>query len=265
MKVIQKLLKGIFKAESKEVLAAQSMSSEVKSTEIQGQNSVAAMDEALERAAKLGLNINTVIDIGASDGGWSEIVLKHFPTARYFLIEAQKGHKKGLRKRSKEKDFEYIISAAGDYEGQVYFDATDLWAGQASKKKLDIKNCIRVPVTTVDIQVKKKQLKGPFLIKTDTHGFEIPILNGAKKSLKNTELLIIEAYNFKIGDCCLRFHEMISFLEEKGFRCIDIVDINRRPIDNILFQMEMFFIKKNRKEFNYRCYDDFWMKKNEQE
>jgi hypothetical protein len=35
------------------------------------------------------------------------------------------------------------------------------------------------------------QLKGPFLIKLDTHGFEVPILRGAPATLLQTEGLIV--------------------------------------------------------------------------
>jgi hypothetical protein len=39
-------------------------------------------------------------------------------------------------------------------------------------------------VTTVDIEVAQRALLGPYLIKLDAHGFEVPILIGAQEALK---------------------------------------------------------------------------------
>jgi len=40
---------------------------------------------------------------------------------------------------------------------------------------------------------------GPYLIKLDTHGVEIPILNGSAQTLKDTNVLVVEVYNFDFG------------------------------------------------------------------
>jgi hypothetical protein len=49
-------------------------------------------DRALWRVANRDLQIGTVIDIGAPDGRWSDVCAKHYPDARYLLIEAQDSH-----------------------------------------------------------------------------------------------------------------------------------------------------------------------------
>ena len=54
-------------------------------------------DRALWRVASRDLEIGTVIDIGASDGRWSEVCAKHYPDAHYLLIEAQDPHEAALK------------------------------------------------------------------------------------------------------------------------------------------------------------------------
>ena len=44
---------------------------------------------ALARCKARGLNVNAVIDVGASDGSWTKDCLEYFPDANYLLIEAQ--------------------------------------------------------------------------------------------------------------------------------------------------------------------------------
>ncbi|MBI1881505.1 MAG: FkbM family methyltransferase [Chloroflexi bacterium] len=186
---------------------------------------------------------------------WTEQCRKWFPEAFYFLIEAQKPHEPDLitfkRRRS---NVDYIIAAAGDVEGQIYFDATNLMGGAASHTPFE-KNCIIVPVTTVDIQVSLKNLLPPFLIKLDTHGFEVPILEGAKQTLKQTELIVMEVYNFNIVPNSLRFHEMCAYMESQGFRCIDLCDPRHRPRDGALWQFDLFFARSENPIFasnNYK-------------
>jgi FkbM family methyltransferase len=214
-----------------------------------------SMESALARSKRRQANIGTVIDIGASNGSWSIGLMKYYPDSSYFLIEAQKEHEDMLRKvKSEFKTLEYIIAAAGDTVGEIYFDAKDLFGGLASHSPFE-KNCIVVPVVTIDHIVREKRLKPPFLLKLDTHGFEVPIFEGAKEILKYTELIVIETYNFNLTNESLRFHEMCTYLNELGFRCIDIANPLHRPKDGVLWQFDLFFAPSTIKEFNSNTYD----------
>lgn len=197
---------------------------------------------------------NTVIDIGASDGRWSFQLMDYFPDSYYFLIEAQPVHNKNLEiSCKKRKNLDYILAAAGEFCGEIFFDASDPFGGQASYIPYD-SNHIRMPATTIDNVVKSRELKGPFLIKFDTHGFEVPILKGASKTLENTEIIIMECYNFKIAPDSLLFFEMCQYLKNLGFRCIDMFDPMLRPYDNSFWQIDLVFIKSDRPEFFYSAY-----------
>jgi FkbM family methyltransferase len=58
-----------------------------------------------------------------------------------------------------------------------------------------------------------KDETGSLLIKLDTHGYEIPIFEGALKALKKTEVLIVEVYGFHVSSTGLLFHNLSSYLE----------------------------------------------------
>jgi FkbM family methyltransferase len=214
-----------------------------------------SMSNALKRCKERGIEIHTVIDVGASDGRWSEVCMKHYPYAFYYLIEAQQPHQESLEVfKKRHKHSNYIIAAAGSSIGEIYFDNSDLFGGLASDISIGA-NCIKVPLTTIDAEVEKYQLGASFLIKLDTHGYEVPILEGAKETLKKTNLVIIETYNFQIAKDSLRFWEMCAYMEKLGFLPIDMVDFIYRKKDNIFWQMDIFFIKKEREEFNHHDYE----------
>ena len=89
----------------------------------------------------------------------------------------------------------------------------------------------------------------PYLIKLDTHGFEVPILEGAAAALGQTNLIFIEVYNFQLTERSFRFHEMCAYMEQRGFRCTDVFDVMRRPKDQTLWQMDMVFMPANSAQF----------------
>lgn len=213
-----------------------------------------SMASVLSRRAECGLKINSVIDIGASNGSWSKMARQYFPNAFYMLIEANDVHTQDLLNfKSQYPNVDYIVAAAGDSIGEIYFDANDPFGGQASHS-LHSQNYITVPMTTVDEQVKQKFLHPPFLLKLDTHGFEAPILKGAQDTLKKTDLIIIETYNFKLTPDSLKFWEMCSHMEEYGFRPIDLCDPLHRPKDHAFWQMDIFFVPGTNREFRSNTY-----------
>lgn len=201
----------------------------------------AMLDAALQRTVARKTEINTVIDIGASNGCWSEQVKPYYPQAAYLLVEANPYHKPALDKfKASHSNVDYVLAAAGDTEGEIYFDGTDPFGGLASHQASEKTN-LRVPVTTVDALCHQHQLLPPYLIKLDTHGFEVPIFEGAQAALKRANLLIVETYNFNIASNSLRFPQLCQYLENKGFRCIDMCDPLYRDHDQAFWQVDFFF------------------------
>jgi FkbM family methyltransferase len=187
--------------------------------------------------------VQSVIDVGASDGRWSAELMHHFPKAEYLLVEAQSAaHGEALRQfKATHANVDYVLAAAGDRDAEVYFDASDPFGGVASPTPF-AENNIVVRMAAVGTLVHERNLRPPFLLKLDTHGFEAPILEGAAQILSQCSMLIIEAYNFTLRPGCLRFYELCQFLEARGFRCVDLFDLMHRPSDHAFWQMDMVFL-----------------------
>ena len=216
------------------------------------------LPSALARIVEKNIEVQTVIDVGASYGKWSKVVRRFYPAAFYFLIEANKVHEPKLKAfRQRHDNVDYVLAAAGDIIGELYFDASAPFGGVASHTSLqgDRERVIRVPVTTVDAEVNAKKLKPPYLLKLDTHGFEVEILEGAKETLKQSSVIFIETYNFRLTENTLRFHEMCTFLESRGFRPFGLSDPLFRPKDGVLWQLDLVFARADREEFQSNSYD----------
>lgn len=212
------------------------------------------MNSALARCVQSTQAVGSVIDVGASDGRWSRMCMRHFPGANYLLIEAQKEHMPSLERFSgRFANVSHIIAVASNSIGEVYFNNSDLFGGVASKTPED--NFVVLPATTIDSEVEARKLPAPYLVKLDTHGFEIPILEGARETLKNASLAIIEVYNFQLTADSLKFYEMCQYMENLGFRCLEIADLMIRPKDGALWQMDMIFAPADLPLFKDNAYD----------
>jgi len=216
---------------------------------------VALLSEAaLDRIVSRGITVGTVIDIGASNGMWSESVMPYFPGAKYLLIEAQDVHLPDLKKfTARHPNADYVLKAAGEKAGTIYFDGDEPFSGQAMTER-GRDGLIEVPVCRIDEEIAARGLPGPYLLKFDVHGFELPILRGASETLKNTSLLVMECYNFEIAPQSLLFHDMCRHLHELGFRVADISEPLWRPGDKMLWQMDIFFVRSDRPEIQHKSY-----------
>ncbi len=202
------------------------------------------------------MSVETVIDVGASNGRWSERMMQHLPDANYLLVEAQEAvHGTALGKfKAVHSKVQYELCAAGDYDGETHFDASAPLGGVAARIPF-AKNDIIVAMKTLDGLVQRHNLRGPYLLKLDTHGFEVPILEGARAVLRQASMLLIEAYNFTLRPGALRFYELCAYLDRRGFRCADVFDLMTRPTDNALWQMDMVFLPSTHPAFRLNNYD----------
>jgi len=209
---------------------------------------------ALDRILSRGMRIGTVVDIGASNGMWSASVMPYFPDAQYLLVEAQDVHLPELKKfTARHPNAHYVLKAAGEKAGTIYFDGDEPFSGQAMTER-GRDGLIEVPVCSIDEEIAARALPCPYLLKFDVHGFELPILKGARETLKNTALLVMECYNFEIAPESLLFHDMCRWFHDRGFRVADISEPLWRPGDHVLWQMDIFFVRADRPEFRQKSY-----------
>jgi hypothetical protein len=149
---------------------------------------------------------------------------------------------------------QYVLKAAGEKTGTIYFDGTEAFGGEAMNERLR-DGLVEVPVCSIDEEIASHGLPGPYLLKFDVHGFEMPILRGAERTLQNTSLLIMECYNFDIAPGALLFHDMCRHLHGLGFRVADMSEPLWRPRDRMLWQMDIFFVRADRVEFQQKSYE----------
>lgn len=210
---------------------------------------------ALARIEARGLEVGTVLDVGASDGSWSLKARPCWPQARYHLVEAFSHWRETLEALcAAEPAFSHVIAAAGAGNGEIWFtnDPEAPYGGEVCRQPGE--GCWSVPQVSLAAEVARLALPGPYLIKLDTHGFERSILEGAGPILDQTSLVVIETYVFHINPDAMLFHEMCAYMAERGFRVIDMAEPLWREHDQALWQVDLFFVRADRPEFRHSGY-----------
>jgi FkbM family methyltransferase len=210
------------------------------------------MYEGLLRSRSMMPFINTIIDVGAAEGTWYTKTNKVFSASNFILIEPLIERKSYLDKICKEnKNVCVQYCALGETNSIVPFTVSDDLDGSGF---YGVGNLREIKVVKLDDLIHQENKLGPYILKLDTHGYEIPILKGAEKVLENTELIIVEVYGFYVAPNSLLFGEMITYMDSIGFRLSDMNDVMRREYDKAFWQVDAFFLKKNNEIFNSNTY-----------
>jgi FkbM family methyltransferase len=247
--MIKQIIRSVFNLLGLEISKKKKQESYIRNPE---------MISGLSRVSVLNLPIKTIVDVGAAQGSWSLSAKEFWPDCNFVLFEPLQERKIELEILAKQNPgFHIINSAAGKNKESIkYFVSNDLdGSGVADQSKVVNENEVRVvDVTRIDAEIKQLQLKGGYLVKLDTHGFELPILEGCEEILNDVSLFVIECYGFQIAKNSLLFWEMCRHMETLGFRLIDLVDVMHRPRDGAFWQCDAFFIRKENPIFNNKEY-----------
>jgi FkbM family methyltransferase len=215
------------------------------------------MKEGLQRLAQLGLKFNTIVDVGAAIGSWSLMAKTLWPNASFLLVEPLSERARELEAVTRNNPgFYHAPIAAGKDKGHVEFSVSDDLFGSGIANSTSVASSVRkVAVNSIDNEIADRRLQGPYLVKLDTHGFELPIIEGCANILKDVDAFIIECYGFQIANGSLLYWEMCQHMDRLGFRTFDIVDTLRRSSDNAFWQFDIIFIRKGHSVFDYSQYN----------
>lgn len=208
-----------------------------------------SLSAALERLRSKELQVSSFLNLGAGAGDDLPAYLGVWPSMASLHIDMDPRFEGGYQRLQQAHDgVTYEICAVGSFDGGGRFTKSNSVGGALTKNDNAgaSEHTHETKVARLDTLVEEHGLEGPFFIKFDTHGVELDILAGAEKTLKNTSLIMMEVYNFKLNFVerkNLTFDEMSLHLKGLGFRVVDVCDPLHRPSDGALWQMHMFFVR----------------------
>jgi FkbM family methyltransferase len=101
-----------------------------------------------------------------------------------------------------------------------------------------------VRTVTIDGMVARRQARPPYLIKIDVQGAELDVLRGAENALKHTEYILLEVSLFQFFKNGPSFSDVVAYMKDKGFVPYDLYELQYRPLDCALAQVDIAFVRE---------------------
>ena len=193
---------------------------------------------------------DTILDIGAHHGNWTNSMRTIFADSTYYLFEAiDYLELNQFKNDNKVKIFNILLN---DKKEEVnWYQMKNTGDSIFRERTHNFNNCEIIKRDTIDLdtyilQNNMLHESKHILIKIDCQGAEIPILKGSTSILEKTDFIILEIplfgqYNEGVPD----FLEHIAFMNSIGFITYDIID--NHYIHDFNMQVDVLFINKNHK------------------
>jgi FkbM family methyltransferase len=186
---------------------------------------------SLKLLAAKGLRYGTVMDLGCADGHFflHHYSLGFFTGAVPVNVDANSIYEPSLKAITKALGGSYVIAAMTDHVGEVELTlgSHPYWSSLLDERDPYWQRMnqlhggkIKVSALTVDALSKRLGLPPPFLLKLDIQGAEFQVLNGARETLKETDVVICEV---DLAD----FNRLDHLMNEVGFSLFDMTELRR--------------------------------------
>lgn len=189
-----------------------------------------------------------VIDVGANEGHYAELVKDVCPGATLHAFEPHPVTFQRLAARASSRGFEAHEFACGDTESYAdLFDAEGSGSEHASLESKVVTGLHglahaaphRVRVTTLDSFLEARGVSRVALLKIDTEGFELAVLRGAARSLSRSTFDVIQ-FEFNEMNVVTRvfMRDFAALLD--GYRLYRMLPDGLVPVERSPWKAELF-------------------------
>jgi len=204
------------------------------------------------------IGITHVLDIGANTGQFAQEIHELLPSAIIHSFEPVPQVFEEL-----EKNLETIPGAkaynlgigADDGQLSIYvneFSPTTSLLSMTPQQKSEFGH--RFPEITkmgyeLVVEVKRLDniateinLSSPYLIKVDTEGYELNVIMGGSKVIRNADVVIMETSFYELYKGQALFSEVHDAMNDLGFYYAGAFGVNLSPRDGLILQQDSIFL-----------------------
>lgn len=211
------------------------------------------------------LNIKTVIDVGANDGGHALLLKKHLPKTKIYACEPHPETFLKLKENTKDEDVKIFNlgflnketkGKLWDFAEDAKLKHTQPTSTLASLHRDVIEDLYgqksqyyNVQLTTIDKFAKKHKIDNIDFLKIDTEGSEYQVLRGAANMLSRNKIGII-LFEFNEMNVCGRvfFKDFFDLLS--NYKLYRLMPNGLFPIRNYSAKIHEIFAFQNIVAFN---------------
>lgn len=204
------------------------------------------LGDVVDHAVKVGFRPKTIIDVGVAYG--TPGLYGKVEGAEYLLVEPLREYEETCRKIVAEFGGRYLIAAAAPQAGELEINVHPDLSGSSLLKESEGSHVDgeprMVPTVRLDQTCAQLGLAGPYLLKLDTQGSELSVLEGATGILAETEMILTEVSLFAFYRNSPILHEVIDAMKRLGFVVYDVFGGAYRPYDDALGQIDLAFVRE---------------------
>lgn len=234
--MVKEFIKRIFRIFGFEIRRISSVRNKFEPTRL-------TMEESLRHILSLNYYPEVIIDVGAADG--TPPLLNVFPKSKFLWVEPIVEFENALKKLSEKYDGQYLIAAAGRFNGEAPMRVpSDKYGSTLSFKEAYGDPVREVKVIRLDDLIDEYKLEGEMLLKVDVQGFEMEVLEGTPRLLQFCDVVILEVSFFRCAEGRPDFYDIVDYMKKKGFVVYDIFEHENRLLDKALDQTNLLFVKE---------------------
>jgi FkbM family methyltransferase len=204
------------------------------------------LPEVLAHLKRLGVAPRTIVDVGVARG--TPELYAAFPGVPLLLVEPLAEHEDDLKRIvAARPGSRYALAAGGPEPGELEIAVHRVTAcssvlgdrdpeGEPAQRRT-------VPVERVDDLVREHALAAPFLVKVDVEGAELQVLEGARATLEQTDVVLLEVSFFQLVPGGAQLADVVAWMAAAGFSAYDLYSGHTRPLDGALAQIDMAFVR----------------------
>ena len=185
------------------------------------------------------IDLKEVLDIGAYEGEWTYHCKQIYPEANVLMIEANADMEEHLKKIGPYK----IELLSSETDKEVVFHKSLMTHKTGSS--IYPENVAEHKFEEVKLKTKKLsdvvESKNYDLIKLDTQGSDLDIINGSKSIFENTKYLMIETQTLEYNLGAPLFDFTYKYLKDLSFKLEHIYNFESQTFTNINTTFNMSF------------------------
>lgn len=211
----------------------------------------------LARWKAAGFSPNSILDIGANQGKWSEMCEELYLPKSCSLVEPQKDLNEALARKAGKfhRNWKIFPVALGSRASVLDLNLTNNRAASSLLRPMEgavpgewgtkSESTVQVKVVRLDDLVAAGELPQPDLVKIDVQGFEAEVIAGGERTIEKSRRLVVEVSLTGIYEGQPLFYDVLKSLQNLGFTTDDITESCRSWPDGKLWQIDLWMRKSD--------------------
>ncbi|MEM9619521.1 MAG: FkbM family methyltransferase [Pseudomonadota bacterium] len=200
--------------------------------------------EFFQHIKKCGFSPSVCIDVGAASGTMS--IYQSFPDACHIVFEPLADFHRDLEAnmRSYKHEIHHCALMAKPGKRRLLRHPDKFGSSLMHRRQGRSSDLVEIEVQRLDDVLEGRDLSNGVLLKTDCQGADLFVIEGAPKTLRSVDVVIMECSLFKFwGEHHPELYEIVTYMHARGFVVYDLLEGIFRPFDGALGQIDVVFVK----------------------